>query len=270
VSAVLSLWKTRLEVDLESSTTAVKASIKRPTKSLPLDNYNIIVERNLFGGTQGEVSSPPEEVSLEGIPLAEKSKGLKLVGTVVARRSEENLAFIEIRSSKKQEAYREGDRVDGVLVKRILRNNVIINTGKQDEVLTMEPEEDSAGSPAPKKPVRRRQKRPAAGAGGTIRLERDEIESSVADLNQLMQQAKVRPYMEGKNPAGFVISNIRPGSLFAKMRLRNGDIIRGVNGEAITTPDQAIELYESLIEGGEVALDIKRGRRNRKLRYDIE
>jgi type II secretory pathway component PulC len=54
------------------------------------------------------------------------------------------------------------------------------------------------------------------------------------------------------------------------MGLRNGDVIKGVNDEAITSPEQAIELYESLIEGGEIALEIKRGRRNRELRYEIQ
>ncbi len=270
VSAALNLWRTRLEVALEPSTTEVKASIKKPTEVPPLESYNAITERNLFGTSEEEVSSTPEEDSLEGIPLAKDSKGFKLVGTVVGEKAEENRAFIQTRRSRKQETYREGDRVDGALIRRILRNNVIINTGQQDEVLTMELKEDSRASPSQKQPVRRRPGRSAARGGGTIRLEREEIESSVTDLNQLMQQVKVRPYMEGKEPAGFVVSNIKPGSLFAKMGLRNGDIIKGVNDEAITSPDQAIELYESLVEGGEIALEIKRGRRNRELRYEVE
>jgi general secretion pathway protein C len=92
----------------------------------------------------------------------------------------------------------------------------------------------------------------------------------MADLNELMQQVRIRPFMEGRNPAGFLVSNIKPGSLFSKMGLRNGDVIQGVNGESITTPDQAIELYESLMEGGAIDLDIKRGRRTQKLQYAVE
>jgi general secretion pathway protein C len=270
VSAGLSLWRARLEVELESSTTEVKAAIKKPAEVPPLDNYNIIAERNLFGSSEEEGSAASEEVSLEGIPLAKQSQGLKLVGTVVAEESQENLAFIETRSSRKQEAYREGDRVDEVLVKKILRNNVIINSGEQDEVLTMEPEEDSQPSPPPRQPVRRPQPRPAPQAGGTIRLERDDVESSLTDLNQMMKEVRVRPYLEGQEPAGFVVSNIKPGSIFARMGLRNGDIIKGVNQEAITSPDQAVDLYESLVDGGEVAIEIRRGRRNQQLRYEIE
>jgi general secretion pathway protein C len=134
-------------------------------------------------------------------------------------------------------------------------------------VLTMVPEEGAGKSAAPER-TPRTQRRSAAGS--SIRLDREELESQMANLNELMQQVRIRPFMEGKRPAGFLVSNIKPGSLFSKMGLRNGDVIQGINGETITTPDQAVDLYEGLMEGGEIALEIKRGRRQQNLRYEVE
>ena len=74
VSAGLSLWRARLEDGLESNAREFKASIKKPAEVPPLDKYNIIVERNLFGTSSEAVSTTPEEVSLEGIPLVKKSR----------------------------------------------------------------------------------------------------------------------------------------------------------------------------------------------------
>lgn len=246
---------------------AVKLSEKPAADARPLEDYAIITERNLFGGTsQGLAEASPEEVVLDDMPVAVNSLGLKLVGTVVANKPEESSAIIEDRSTRKQEVYQEGDRVKQALIKRILRHNVVINTGRRDEVLSMVPEESTRKTPAPERAPRTR-RRPAAR--GAIRLDREELESQMANLNELMQQVRIRPFMEGKRPAGFLVSNIKPGSLFSKMGLRNGDVIQGVNGETITTPDQAVELYESLMEGGEIALEIKRGRRKQNLRYEI-
>lgn len=233
----------------------------------PLDDYASISERSLFGGTSGSIAAPPEQDALDDMPVAVKSLGLRLVGTVVANKREDSSAIIEDMSTRKQEAYREGDRVKQALIKRILRHNVIINAGRRDEVLTMEPQESTGKSAAPERKPRAR-RRPTASS--SIRLKRGDLEAQMADLNDLMQQVRIRPFMEGKKPAGFLVSNIKPGSLFSKMGLRNGDVIKGVNGETITTPDQAIELYESLMEGGEIALEIKRGRRQQNLRYEIE
>lgn len=234
----------------------------------PLDDYAIITERSLFGGTsKGSIPAPPEQDALDDMPVAVKSLGLKLVGTAVGNKREDSSAIIEDQSTRKQEAYREGDRIKQTLIKRILRHNVIINTGRRDEVLTMEPEESTGKRAAPERRARARPKRTASSS---IRLNRDDLEAQMADLTDLMQQVRIRPFMEGKRPAGFLVSNIKPGSLFSKMGLRNGDVIKGINGETITTPDQAIELYESLMEGGEIALEIKRGRRQQNLRYEIE
>ena len=248
---------------------AIKLSEKVAAKVKPLQDYEIITERNLFGGSsQGLSEVQAEKIDIDEMPVAVKSLGLKLVGTVVANESRDSSAIIEDLSTRKQDVYREGDEVKNTQIKRILRHNVIINTGGRDEVLTMMEEESTGKSAAPAPPTRGRPTPPSETS--SIQLDREELESQMADLNELMQQVRIRPFMEGKNPAGFLVSNIKPGSLFSKMGLRNGDVIQGVNGATITTPDQAIELYESLMEGGAIDLDIKRGRRTQKLRYAVE
>ncbi|MEE9120553.1 MAG: type II secretion system protein GspC [Syntrophobacteria bacterium] len=268
VDAFMTVLNSRLAPTPAMQEQAVKLSEKPAAAARPLGDYAIITERNLFGGTsQGLAEASREEIVLDDMPVALKSLGLKLVGTVVANKPEESSAIIEDQSTRKQEVYQEGDRVKQALIKRILRHNVVINTGRRDEVLTMVPEESTGKTRAPERATRTR-RRPAAGS--TIRLDREELESQMANLNELMQQVRIRPFMEGRRPAGFLVSNIKPGSLFSKMGLRNGDVIQGVNGETITTPDQAIELYESLMEGGEIALEIKRGRRKQNLRYEIK
>ena len=50
-------------------------------------------------------------------------------------------------------------------------------------------------------------------ASSSIRLSRDDLEAQMTDLNDLMTQVRIRPFMEGKRPAGFLVSNIKPGSL---------------------------------------------------------
>jgi general secretion pathway protein C len=268
VGAFMAILDSRLAPTSVKEREAIRVSKKVAAELKPLQDYAIITERNLFGGSsQGLSEVQAEKVDIEGMPVAVKSLGLKLVGTVVANKPEESSAIIEDLTSRKQEVYREGDEVKNTRIKRILRHNVIINTGRRDEVLTMLPEESTERSSAPTRPTRGR---PAPSNTSSIQLDREELESQMADLNELMQQVRIRPFMEGRNPAGFLVSNIKPGSLFSKMGLRNGDVIQGVNGESITTPDQAIELYESLMEGGSIDLDIKRGRRTQKLQYAVE
>jgi general secretion pathway protein C len=269
VGAFMAIMDSRLAPTSLQETEAIKLHQEVTAEVKPLQDYAIITERNLFGGnSQGLSEVQSEKIDIEGMPVAVQSLGLKLVGTAVSSKPEDSSAIIEDLSTRKQDVYREGDEVKNTRIKKILRHNVIINSGRRDEVLTMEEDEGTEKSAAPARPIRGRPTPPSQAS--SIQLDREELESQMADLNELMQQVRIRPFMEGRNPAGFLVSNIKPGSLFSKMGLRNGDVIQGVNGDTITTPDQAIELYESLMQGGTIDLDIKRGRRTEKLRYAVE
>jgi general secretion pathway protein C len=54
------------------------------------------------------------------------------------------------------------------------------------------------------------------------------------------------------------------------MRLRNGDIITGVNGTAIESVEDAMQIFGDLSSTPEVQLEIKRRGRKRVLNYKIE
>jgi len=271
VNAVVSVLEVKLIPSSAADAPPVKASVKTTNALPPLDQYAIVSERNLFGGSgTAQQADSGGAVSLDDIPVALKNLGLKLVGTVFTGVPAENLAFIEDLTARKQEAYREGDRVKQVLVKKILRQSVIINTGKRDEMLTMQETEEAAGkSGAPGPTARYRPPAPSPSSTSTT-LQRQEVEASLTDLNQLMQPVRIRPYLEASKPAGFLVSDIKPGSIFAKMGLRNGDVVQKINDQNITSPEQAIELYQGLMEGGEIALEIKRGQKSEKINYEVQ
>ena len=81
---------------------------------------------------------------------------------------------------------------------------------------------------------------------------------------------QIQPFNEGTDPGGFKIGKVKPGSIFAKMGLRTGDIIKGVNGEAITSAEQANDFYNSLLDGGNITLEVKRSGRTQKLQVEVE
>jgi general secretion pathway protein C len=211
---------------------------------------------------------PPvrEDVTVKKVPLATQELGLKLMGTVVAGDPEDSLAIIEDRTTGKQYPRREGDRVGKALVKKILRNEVIIDAGRGDQMLTMLHEQPSgrqaASTQTAETPL-------PATAVTTSSLEREEIDAAIPEYMQFMRTVRVRPHFEGGQPGGFMIYNIEPDSIFSKMGLENGDVIRAVNGEPIKTTQQALAFYNGLKAGGAVTLDVQRGESAQALRVDI-
>ena len=254
--------------------TAPEATIR------PLIDYRFIWERNLFNISKEKAPVPKKEIAIEKLALAGKDLGLKLVGTVVADDPARNRAIIHNRSSRQQEAYQEGDQAGKVQIKKIMRNKVVITSEKGDELLTVEIEDSGKrASPSLAQQWASRnlpfQAQVPEGivpraATRSIRLEREKVAASLANPDQLLQDMNISPYMQGDQPAGFRLDRIPPQNIFREMGLRSRDVVVGVNGEDITGPDQAVDFFRTLGEGGEVTIEIKRRHRTRQIRLNIE
>ncbi len=163
-----------------------------------------------------------------------------------------------------------------MLIKKILRNHVIIDAGRGDEMLTMlyassasRPASEQTGmdEPAPRQvPTSRR----LTGRQQAFSLDREEVISSLSDLDQVMKQVSLSPYMVYDRASGLRITNIKAGSIFEKIGLRNRDVILGVNDLEITGPELAAEMFKTIAQGGEVTIKVKGRRRSRLIRLNIE
>lgn len=227
----------------------------------------IVSEGGPSGTFEGKGSAPREAISLEKMSFAARDLGLALVGTVVADDPQKSVAIVDNRSSGKQELYHEGDRVGQVLIKKILRNKIIVDSGGGDMVLNIGPEKSLGTSPAPREATRSEQPEMSAS---TAPLDREEAESEVPGPSQFMRQVRIRPHFQEGQPGGFLIYRIDPNSVFAEMGLQNGDVITAVNGEPIATTQEPIDFYDALEESGEVILEVTRGEETKEIRVEIQ
>lgn len=194
------------------------------------------------------------ESELAGIPLAAQDLGWKLVGTAVADDPAVRLAIIEYQPTRHRRAYKEGDRLGEHLIKTILDGQVVISTGTGDAVLSM-----LRGRNADALPVNPQ----------IAYLPREEVDSTLPDEMQFMREIGVRPRFEGGRPSGFVIYSIQAESIFARMGLRDGDVIVGVNGKSFATTQSTMEFYDAIKKGGTVSFEIKREDSTQRLFFEI-
>jgi len=253
----------------------------RGKKSLAAPVYTKIVERNIFGATEKVEAVPVEEVGpIE--TLEETSLQLSLHGTIAGDSASARAIILDQRK-RSQDIYRVGDSVQEAQIRQILRGKVILRHGEKDEILTMVEGKDSP-QPAAKVNSRRRPgrqtRRPAQTApleesSGeieevTIPIAKDVLQNSMNDLNDLMTQVRVRPYFRRGKPEGLIVSQIKSGSVFAKLGLMNGDIIANVNGKQMSSPEEAFQFYNSLKSGKNVSIEITRRGKKKMFTYDIQ
>ncbi|MBN2514493.1 MAG: PDZ domain-containing protein [Deltaproteobacteria bacterium] len=219
----------------------------------PLNSYRFISQRNLFS----TVEKAGAEIQINVEELEKTKLNLELLGTVFGD-GKNDFAVIEEKDKKNQGLFRVGDSIASAEVIKILRGTVVLRVNGRDEVLAMKEEEPGEGQARNVSTER---------SGGSIKVDKTEVDQAFKNMNQLLTQVRIRPYFSSGKPDGFMVSNIQQGSIFQKMGLRSGDVIKGVNDRPITSADDMLELYKGLQSGSEINLNIKRRGKEETLTY---
>ncbi len=224
----------------------------------PLGDYRSIIDRNIFGSADRTVEEV-EAAEIEG--LEPTSLKIALLGTVTGSQRHA-VAVIEETAKRKQGLYKVGDSIQDATIKMILRGKVILRVDDRDEILTME---EAAATKREKEHLASR----PVGKGTTIRVSRGDLEKSLKNINQLMSGARIRPHFKGGKPDGLALSSMKKDSIFAKLGLKNGDIVQGINNKSIKSLDDVLGLYKKLKSGSRVQLQIGRKGQRQDINYEF-
>lgn len=258
------LW-TGYRGNVRTAFQAESDALQRPK----LGEYRVIMERNVFGAseqTKEEKEEAPEVLEPTSLDVA-------LLGTVVGD-AESPVAVIRDSVKRTEAFYRVGDDVQGALVKKIERGKVILRAGERDEVLTMQ---DAHKRQATSEVPSPQEGRPSSSPEPvprdnrtTVSIEREEIAQNLDSVNKLFTQARIRPYFVDGKPGGLAITHVKGGSVFSKMGLRNGDVIKGMDGRDIHAPNDALALFRKLRSGDPFSLELSRRGAPTVIQYRFE
>jgi type II secretory pathway component PulC len=70
--------------------------------------------------------------------------------------------------------------------------------------------------------------------------------------------ARVARTMPSHRTAGFLVYSVRPGTLVAAIGISNGDAIRAINGNAVSSIDEVVDLYPQIKDAAEWRIDVDR------------
>jgi general secretion pathway protein C len=234
--------------------------------------YQSITNRDLFK-TKEDLKPEKRTSDIDLEELQQTSLNLKLFGTITGR-SDHGYAVIEDTQKRKQGLYKKGDAIQNAEIKRILRKKVVLNVNGKDEILLMEEDKPNKAKKRKQPSSLRKNQNPLDderfGSDETLSIDREKINSSLKNINQLMSQVKVRPHFKDGKPNGLLLSHVKQNSIFKDMGLQNGDIVKGVNGKDIQSVDDALKFYDNLKSSNSVELQIERKGEGLSINYQIE
>lgn len=243
-------------VELDAEKTAKLFDVPLP-KAAPAGSENVEQPR-------GGWSSIPVRSSLHGT----------LIGTAIAQPAKYSLCQITNPDLNETQVYGIGDKYQGARIYAIEKERALIDNNGVNEYI------DNSGAsalnlgviPIPGQVL------PQAGGGEGVRqlsenqyvVARNEINNALTNLSDLATKARIVPSFKNGVANGFKLFSIVPDSLYARIGIQNGDVIRRINGYEMNSPDKALEIYQKLRDASRIEIELERRGETLRKTYSIE
>lgn len=217
-------------------------------------DYSLIGSRSL-------ISLVPQTQASVNEPVAKKTNlPLTLVGTYVEDKKSP-YAIIEEQKRSTQDVFSIGDLIFGeATLKSIHSDRVEIDRHGSLEVLILD--EKLAG--------RASSSDDDSGSSTHIVVSEVELDKALENLPLLLTQARAVPYFKDGKSIGLRMFAIRKDSMFEKIGLKNGDIIKSINDNSLGDITQAMKLFEQLKSERNLALHLERNNEEKEFSYEIK
>ena len=272
---------------------AVPTAVRPAPASDPAIDFGVVLQYNIFNPAAR--STAPVVFSLQAGEGTTVRGDLELLGTVVA--GDRSLAIIRMNGEVRN--YRLDVEIPGGRIEEILRNQVSIRNNDRSRTVLRLHKEESAGEEAAQRGGDTREaarvraetslsSAPPAGqvpAAGSAKVGADAVrsvgdnrwvvarnaaEAARGNVGAQLRTALIQPNLVNGKTDGFMIRRIQPGSLLSQMGLRQGDIIKQVNGMPLDSPEKALQIMQQLREARQITVDLKRGGSTQSFAYEIE
>jgi general secretion pathway protein C len=275
---------------------ASRAGSARPSRRTPTSDEKIL-RRNIFDPVTGDVfelpepdepdEDTPEVVEIPpwqpGDPTEACQAALRLVGAVVSPGTPDWSFAAMAEGNEKAMLYRPGMTIGSAELLSIERDRVVVRVGSErachvamfGELL----ETARRSTPAAQAEEEEESEEPSGDdvAGGITRVsdteykvDRSLVTNLMSNQAELMRMARVIPHEENGEVVGVKLYGIRRSSLLGRLGIRNGDMLRSINGFDMTSPDTALQAYAQLPSTSEVTVSLQRRGQDMSIKFNLQ
>lgn len=186
---------------------------------------------------------------------------LKLLGTITGSDSM-TMAFIMKRGDKQPALYKLKSTIGGYRITSIQNNYIVLKKNNETfKLLLYEKKEISQdkgkdkGSDVPGESIKRT-------------ISRAEVQQRIMnDLDKAMEGIKGGPYKVNDKIEGFRIIRIQPTNILYEYGMRNGDIIKRINGKKIDSTEKMLNIWQGFKSETKLVIDVERN--GQMITFDI-
>lgn len=211
-------------------------------------NVQAIASAHIFGEANPDDAVVAQPATIDE-DLAETRQNLSLKGTIATVRPDGGLAIIA-DSKNEEKVYAIRDTImPGTTLHAVYPDRVVLNEGGALRALKLPKEFPQSASPM------RRATTNVTRSSNNQRTIQTVVAQNVAKLADVVRPT---PYMVAGQMQGYRVYPGRDRKKFAALGLRPGDLIKDIDGAALTDPQQAMQIFQSLGNADQVSVTVER------------
>jgi general secretion pathway protein C len=253
-----------------AGTETINAAAESRIGRVPMEDYSAIVSQNIFGGAS--YSSDVNETLLgddtgRSVRSAEEELGLALVGTVAGSPAVSRAVIKDIRTNMLN-LYKTGQTVGGACIESIEKNAVILLHNGQRKKLTLKAAAEEGGNHT-QAPSSRTVGQTTVVTKPSLQLNQAPAQTSAKteQVESMLGKAVVEPYKVKGQVEGLRITGLEGISVAKDLGLKNGDIIRVVNGQQVTSKQMAYQIFRKARTQTTMDIELLRGNEPQRLSF---
>lgn len=273
-----------------------------PVVTHDVADYDVVVKRNIFDSSDAEPGngeapdcSVPEnaglpECSSGAVPTGEAVKtslGIKVIAVMVVGEGKDVRSSATIDAgSNSVDVYAVGDDkktfAPGVRLVQVKPSRIEFTHAGRLEYAELDqglgesifgPPKGNVASTAPTT----KSDLPSAPTGDKVAklgdnkfaIDQAEIDGALANLDKLYTEIRAVPNFQDGKVQGMKILSIKPGSIFAKLGLKRGDVLARINGVELDIKS-GFAIFNQLKDQKTFNLDLNRDGKNQTMDYEIK
>jgi len=233
----------------------------------PFEDYSAIVEQDIFGSSSRTNKSLMGDNGVSPALSAEEELGIVLLGTV-AGSPEISRAIIKDIKTNKLSLYKTGDTVATAHIESIEKDVVVLLHQGQIKILELGTREskqqdaDNTQAALSNSAAQAVETNPSANfhtsAGAKLR-----------NIEIMLTNAVIEPYTIDGQVEGLRITGLENIKGAEDLGLKNGDIIRTVNGQRLTSKQRAYQIFKKARSQTAANIELLRGNETKTLSFSL-
>lgn len=231
-------------------------------------DYSVIAAKNIFGGAD---SSDMENKSLQVkkfdgvIKLAEEELSLELLGTVCGNTAVSRAIIINTKT-KLLGMYKTGQNIGDARIKSIEENAVnLLHNGQRKMLILNRTGRDNKNNTQMLSRAAVSETGESESPVLPVKQSFDETPTKITLLETILTSATIEPYLVDDQVEGLKISNLDTIPMAKAFGLKEGDIIRRVNGHRLTSKQKAFQVFKKARSEATVNMDLLSDGETKKL-----